>query len=100
MVDGDESRAGSLADERLEHGAAGTEQVAAQLLEQFGAPAIAVAARMPLDEPLLGRGEHSLEVDEQAVVDEVGMHVARPPAHELLLEARYGVAHGGLDFAL
>jgi hypothetical protein len=91
-------RAGRFADQFLEHGPSGEHELAAELFEEFGA--FAVAAALPLDQPLLGGGEHAFEVDEEPVFNQMGVDVAGATAHELLLKPRDGVADGRLDLAL
>ena len=89
---------GGIADECVEHGLAGKHQMAAELLEQLRPAAVAIAVR--IHQPLLRGRQHSLQVDEQLVLDEVGMHVPWPPTHIFLLKPRHRVADRCLDLPL
>ena len=89
---------GGIANERVEHGLAGKHEMAAELLEQFRPPAVPVAVR--IHEPLLRRRQNSLQVNEQLVVDEVGMHVPGATAHVFLLKPRHGIADRSLNLTL
>lgn len=89
---------GGVANERVEHGLAGKHEMAAELLEQFRPPTVSVA--VPIHEPLFGRRQHSLQVNKQFVVDEVGMHVPGAAAHVFLLKPCHGIADRSLDLTL
>jgi hypothetical protein len=89
---------GGIANERVEHGLAGKHEMAAELLEQFRPPAVSVAVR--IHQPLLRRRQHSLQVNKQLVVNEVGMHVPGATAHVFLLKPRHGIADRSLNLAL
>jgi hypothetical protein len=76
---------GGLANKLVEHLAAGDYELATELFEEFGS--LAVSRSRSFEQPLLGSGENSFEVDKQPVFHEMGMDVFRAPAHELLLES-------------
>lgn len=87
-----------IANERLEQRLAGNDQMATKLLEQFCTAAVAFAMR--IHQPLLRGCQHTLQMNEEFVFDQVSVHMPRAATHEFLLEPRHGVTDCGLDLSL
>src|ERR1041384_5649170 len=49
---------------------------------------------------LFGRGEHTLEPNDNEVIDQVHTDVRGPPAHVILLEMAHAIRNSAFDFAL
>jgi hypothetical protein len=74
--------------------------MAAELFEKVGTPAIAVGRIAGFDQSLFGGTEHALKVDEEFVVDEMGVDILRPATHEFLLKSGDQVADCRLNLSL